>query len=301
MAILTVLLTFFYVKNLKINLTKKNFKEENIGTFLKQSSCARHPNFLRKLKIPQPIAIDLSQKQYKGLAFLYGQALSEALHLKTWEKFDHFSTYTLDLNGNMFLTPMPFISVKEKTFEFQKNIYKLDTNSGRLSIWISLDDVKAGGNNPYGVISLDYDCDDHSLWVSAIDESSYSQNRGVIYHIDIKTQKILQELHGIDALSIKLIKTKKGKFLLAGFADENALYSFQIKDNKLGKNPKKLFELPFVNEKIRKIKIHSNKFLELQTIPFGYTLVAQTEEDGIRKNYNYQWDEDLKRWSVIIK
>ena len=82
----------------------KKIKEEktvNIGTFNKTRGCARHPNFLAKLRVPQPIAIDLSQQRYKGLAFLYGRGLNQAVHLKMWEAFDYFSTYALDPKGNI--------------------------------------------------------------------------------------------------------------------------------------------------------------------------------------------------------
>ena len=282
----------------------KKIKEEktvNIGTFNKTRGCARHPNFLAKLRVPQPIAIDLSQQHYKGLAFLYGRGLSQAVHLKTWEAFDHFSTYALDPKGNMYLTPMPFVSVKEKTFAFQKNIYFLDTNSGNLSIWISLDEVKATSNNPFGVIALVYDCDDNTLWVSAIDESSYNKSRGVIYHIDIASKKIVQRVKGVDALSLTLLKSSKGKYLLFGDAQKNALFSLKIQDAKLESHAKKLLELPSLSEHIRKIKIRGKNVLELQTIPFSYSLIAQTSRGEERVYYKAVWNEREASWLISSK
>jgi len=285
------LITFYLKNNPQI---KKEDVSVDIGTFTKQSSCARHPNFLKKLKIPQPIAIDLSQQNYKGLAFLYGRGLQEALHLKAWEKFDHFSTYALDPQGNMYLSPMPFISIKENTFEFQKSIYKLNTNSGNLSVWMRFDEVKSGTKNPYGVIALIYDCDDHTLWISAIDESSYGSKKGSIYQIDIDQKKILQRVDGIDALSLQLVKTTKGKYLLYGAANESGLFAFKIQNGILN-DPIKLFDLPVANEYIRKIKIRKENFLEIQTIPFSYSLVAQTSS-RLRNNYKVIWNVKKKQW-----
>jgi len=272
-------------------------KVNSIGGFLKQQSCARHPNFLNKLKIPQPIAIDLSQQQHKGLAFLYGQRLQEAVHLKTWEKFDHFSTYVLDPKGDMYLSPMPYISIKERTFEFQKSIYKLDTNSGKLSAWMTLDEVKAGSNNPYGIIALAYDCDDHTLWASAIDETDYRTNRGVIYHIDIASKKILKRIEGVDALSLKLVKSTQGKQLLFGGARENILYGLETKTLKITK----LFEFPNAHEHIRKIKVRGENLLELQTIPFSYSLIAQTSGGNDRKYYFLEWNSNTASWKLSSK
>ncbi len=295
MALFIVLGTLIYVKSLKEkSLISSVENVNNIGSFSVERSCAKHPNFLNKLKIPQPIAIDLSQKEHKGLAFLYGQGLREVLHLKTWEKFDYFSTYALDPKGNMFLSPMPFISVKEKTFEFQKNIYRLDTNSGKLAIWMRLEEVRAGGANPFGVIALAYDCDDHSLWVSAIDETDYERSKGVIYHIDIASRKILERVDGVDALSLKLVKSEKRKFLLFGGARENALYALDTKSLKVVK----LFSLANAHEYIRKIKVRGQNLLELQTIPFSYTLIAETSEGSDRKRYGLKWDKHSATWEL---
>ncbi len=301
-SLVIVLATLYYVNKLKEKeLAVTVQKVENLGNFKRQKSCAKHPNFLNKLKIPQPIAIDLSQKQHKGLAFLYGKGLSKFLHLEAWEKFDYFSTYALSPKGDMFLTPMPFISVKKNTFEFQKNIYKLDSNSGKLSIWMTLDEVKAGGNNPFGVIALAYDCDDNSLWVSAIDETDYEHNRGVIYHIDVASKKILQKLEGIDALSLKLIKSEKGKFLLLGNARESALNALEIKKHKLSSELLTLVTLTDNAEHIRKIKIRGKNLLELQTIPFSYTLIAQTSGGEDRKLYNLEWNNINSNWFLQKK
>jgi len=282
----------------KKNSSKVQEKTFDIGNFNRTRGCVRHPNFLSKLRVPQPIAIDLSQQNYKGLAFLYGRGLSKAVHLKTWEAFDYFSTYALDPKGNMYLTPMPFVSVNPKTFEFQKNIYFLDTNSGNLSVWMSLDEVKATPNNPFGVIAVVYDCDDNTLWVSAIDESSYDKGRGVIYHIDIASKKILQRVEGVDALSLALLKSSKGKFLLIGDARKSQLLAMEIKESRALANPIKLLELSNTLEHIRKIKIRGKNLLELQSIPFSYTLIAQTSGGDDRKYYRAVWNSSEEFWKI---
>jgi len=281
----------FFVKSIKEKPLEVTAKKSNIGTFNREKSCVQQPNFLRKLRISSPVAIDLSQQNYKGLAFLHGKGLKEAVHLKSWEKFDHFSAYALTPKGDMFLTPMPYISVKKKTFEFQKNIYKLDSNSGKLSIWMTLEDVTASSNNPYGVIAVEYDCSDNSLWVSAIDETDYRNSRGVVYNIDISTRKILQKVEGIDALTLKLVKSEKGRFLLAGMAKENALNAYAILDNKLQKKPIKLLELDDSNEHIRKISIIGKSSLKVKSIPFSYSLIAQTQESSIRREYIFNLEK----------
>jgi len=301
LSIFIVLVSFLVVYNIKnrtTSNTKKIKKTNNIGSFQKTSTCIRFPYFLSKLRVPQPIAIDLSQQHYKGLAFLFGRGFNRAVHKKSWERFDYFGGYALDRSGNMYLTPMPFISIKPYTFNLQKNIYKLNSKTGKLDIWLTIDKVKTTSNNPFGITAIVYDCDNNTLWVSSIDKSDYFHSKGTIYHIDIASKKILQKLKGIDALSLQLIQTTKGKYLLAGLAKDNTLIALEIKNNKLLSNPIKLFSLPNKEEHIRKINIVAKNHLKIQTIPFSYSLIAQTiQEASIRKNYNIIWDNNKWRFN----
>jgi len=273
----------------------------NLGNFSKPRACARHPQFLKELNVTQPITIDLSQQQFKGLAFLWGKNFSKVVHPKAWETFEHFSTYALDEVGNVYLAPMPFISIHPTTFNLQKNIYKLDTKTGKIEIFIHFDDVHPSSSNPFGIISLVYDCDDQTLWVSAIDESDYREEKGVIYHIDVKTKKVLKKVLNVDALTISLLKTEKGKYLLMGSARKNGLYAYEISASKIVEPAIKLLELPSANEHIRKIKVRGDNLLELQTIPFSYTLIAETSNQKERNHYDAKWDNNNNSWNFKIK
>ncbi len=270
---------------------------ENIGKFSRQRSCARPPRFLRKSNIPQPVLIDLSQQRFKGLAMHYGKNYEKSLHPDLWGKYEHFSTYTVDEYGNLYLVPMPFISINENTFDLQKNIYKLNSETGDLEIFMHLEDVRASSNNPYGLNSIAYDCDDKTLWVSAVDESDYKNQKGVIYHIDPVNKSILDTIEGFDVLSMAIIKSEKGKYLLLGSARDNGLYSYKMNSNILDQKPKKLFSLPSANQHIRKIKIKGNNQLELQAIPFTYSLISQTEKKH-RVFYNAIWIDTLRKWKL---
>ncbi len=294
--VLVIVGAFVVVKQKSFNNTDHISKEVtvgNIGSFMPRRSCAILPEFIKKLGIKRPM-IDLTQERFKGIAILSG---NKVLHPKIWERFEHFSTYALDEKGNIYLAPMPYISIKPTTFNLQKNIYKLDTRSGEISIFMQLEDVKPNASNPYGIISLVYDCEDQTIWVSAIDETDYTQQRGVIYHLDVQSKKILQKSYGLDALTLQLIYTKKGKYLLAGAARENALYAYKIKQNKLDNSPIKIFDLPSSSEHIRKIKIKKANMLELETIPFTYTLVARTTKQD-RMHYDALWENTIKEWKI---
>jgi hypothetical protein len=266
------------------------------GVIQKISQCGRRGYFFKDHYITGPVTIDLSQKKYKGIVLYYGKGLQKVYHPKSWERFEYFSTYAVDKEGNLYLVPMPYISIHPTTFNLLSNLYRIDTYTGALSVFMHFDDIKPSPNNPYGLNAITYDCDDDTLWVSTIDQSDYKTQRGVLYHIDPKHKKILQRIEGWDALSLSLMKTDKEKFLLMGSARDSGLYAFKIKDAKIVGNPKKLFEITNAEEHIRKIKIKDINHLEVQTIPFSYTLIAQSsKKDRLIYDVYYRNQE----WKII--
>ena len=268
-----------------------------LGDFSRKQGCGMPPRFLHQLGIRQPVIIDLSQKRFKGIAFQHGKDMGQILHPKEWEQFEHFGTYSLDELGNLYLAPMPYISINPDTFELQKNVYKLDSVTGELSVLIRLDDVNPGPNNPYGIYTLVYDCDDKTLWVSAIDETDYQAQKGVIYHIDPNNKTVLQRIEGFDAITLNVLHTSTGKYLLAGSAIDDGLYAYSIINGALSEQPIKLLALSRANEHIRKIKLKANQHLELQTIPFSYTLIAEATAT-YRNLYDAKWNSSETRWTV---
>jgi hypothetical protein len=245
------------------------------GQILPRRGCGRPPAFLTRRLGRVPVRIDLTQRRYRGIAFLYGPRFGRVLHRKAWERFGPFGTYALDPQGNLYLAPMPFISIEPGTFEHQRTLYRMESGTGAISPLKRFDDVRPSARNPYGLVSLAYDCDDGTLWISSLDESDYRSQKGVIYHFDPKRGRILQELPGFDALTLALAHTSRGKFLLAGSARDNALYAFAIRKGRLQGPPARLLELPDPQLHIRRIRITGPDRLLLEAIPFSYSLVAE--------------------------
>jgi len=296
----------FVMSGLYIVISKKAMKRHtlletqtvDLGQFGTQKNCVQLPHFLKRMGTVPPVMIDLSQKHYYGIALLSGKNLQSVLHPKQWEQYGYLGTYTLDEQGNIFLVPMPFISIHPTTFNLQKNLYVLDSNTGKLSIFMKFDDVEPSANNPYGINAITYDCDDRTLWVSAIDKSDYQHQKGRIYHIDPAKRKVLETIHGFDALSLALLHTSTGKYLIAGSARDNGLYAYKFKQKKITKKPQKLLELPASNERIRKIRIRSKNRIELQSIPFTYSLIAQSTNKD-RRIYIAYWDPSVKKFKIV--
>ena len=271
-------------------------KQLVLEDFEKRRSCATLPPFLYRNGIRRPL-IDLSQQHYKGVAFLYGPKFSKVLHKKSWERFDALGTYTIDRYGNIYLTPNPFISIKASTFNLQKAIYKMDKESAQLERWMEFEDVAPSANNPYGLISILYDCKDGTLWASAIDKSSYKGSRGRIYHIDPNSKEVLEKIESVDALTLAWLHTKKRRYLLMGSAKDNGLYAFAFENGKILKTPLKLFALPNPKLHIRKIKVTGKNRLYLEAIKFTYSLIAETTTQ-FRTHYIAQYDSNRKKWNI---
>ena len=276
--------------------TSKIQETITLKNFTKIKTCAKLPQFLYQVQIFRPI-IDLSQIHYKGIAFIDAKS-RKVMHKSSWERFDALGTYTIDKKGNLYLAPNPFISIKPTTFNLQKAIYKLDSQSGKLSRWMVIDEITPKPQNPYGIVSVLYDCKDNTLWAGAIDKSDFKGEKGRIYHIDIKNKTILEKVPNFDALTLAWAKSNKGKILLAGNAYTNALYAFTFKNNQINPKPIKLFELPNSMLRIRKIKVTAPNKIYLEAIKFSYSLIAQTAK---KQRIIYIATFKNQKWEVIKK
>ena len=287
----------YFLLNDSPNIEKKeSAKAFKLEEFNRVRSCAKIPQFLYSLGIKRPI-IDLSQLHYKGIAFYYGPKFNKVLHKKEWERFDALGTYTIDSYGNIYLTPNPFISIHPSTFNLQKAIYRMDSKSGELTRWMAIDDVKPNSTNPYGLISIVYDCDSDRLIASSIDESNYKAQKGVIYQIEPKSKTVVDRVEGFDALTINILHTKGSKYLIAGSARDNGVYIFAFNGDKLNPKAHKLFEIPNPRLRVRKIKVIGKNRLKIEAIKFNYSLVAETNKKQ-RFEYIATYNPTNSTWNI---
>ncbi len=278
--------------------SKAEVKEYKFSEFNRVRGCSSMPLFLYKAGVKRPV-IDLSQEKFTGIAFYYDN-FKKVLHKKSWERFEYLGTYAIDRGGNIYLTPNPFISIKPTTFNLQKAIYKLDSINGELTRWLEISDIKPNQNNPYGLISIAYDCDDGSLYASAIDKSSYKGSFGRVYKINPKDKSYKKVIDNFDALTITVLKSKDKKYLLAGSAMDNSLYAFEFKGKSLDKAANRLLSLPNPELHIRKIKVVGKNTLQLEAIKFSYSLIAASDNKK-RVIYIATYNPTTNRWSIKEK
>ena len=290
---------YFVLKDTATKEQKSELNSFKLEEFGKVRSCSRLPSFLYRAGVKRPI-IDLTQLHYKGIAFYYGAGFKKVLHKKEWERYDALGTYTIDGFGNIYLAPTPFISIRPSTFNLQKAIYKIDSKSGELTRWMEIDDIKPNATNPYGIMSIVYDCDSSTLIASSLDESNYKAQKGVVYQINPKTDDIINRVESFDALTVNILHSKNSKYLITGSARDNSVYAFSFKGDKIMPTPHKLFELPNPMLRVRKIKIMDKNRLKLEAIKFNYSLVAETNKKQ-RTEYIATYNPINSTWNIVAK
>jgi len=262
-----------------------------------QQRCARLPRFVKRIS-PTPVMIDLSQKEATGVALRYGPKFADMYHPPSWARFGHMGTYTADVYGNLYLAPMPFISVKSDTFRRQQALYRIDAKSGKLEEWMRFEDVKPDAHNPYGIVSVVYDCSDHTLWVSAVDQSTYEEAKGRIYHIDIKTRTVLKTVRGVDALTLAIGYVEGRKVLLFGNAKDPTLELYDIR------NDRRMLVVRFDDPqlRVRKIRMYTPEAMKVELIAFRYSLVAASSERLQERTVVYvKFDRSERKWRTLRK
>ncbi len=262
--------------------------------------CKKTPVFLEKEGYKR-ILIDTTQKIFESFSF-YDLDLKKTYYDNDWSKMGAVSDYILDKEGNIFFIQAPFIDLFDKKLLNQNIIWKLSTDSAVLNKWLEIDKKAEVEKNPFGTISLAYDCFDNSIYLSSIAGSDFWNEKGVLYKINLETKKIEEILRGVDIFSMKIYIDKGGnKKLYFSSAKKSILYSLDFdKRNKIIlKSLKKEIDLEEygVSDKIKKIKFLDDDLMILEGKEFEYSLWAASEID---KNIFYFEKKDgkweLKAW-----
>lgn len=300
--VMLVFTFYFYTQN-------KNRKQQIISAsrvnvkFGLTGSCRAVPKFISPLKMKAP---SLDSRQKDGVMGL--QIRDFAQKEKTWQHpswvmTGYIGTFDRDRQGNVYVFPLPYVSLKKNPPEKQNQVYIIDAETAKISLFMKLPaNDSPNAKNPFGVTGLYYDCDTDSLYVSSLAGSKPMQEKGVIYQIDVKTKTILSKLEGIDAMGIGVFNTPNGKRLYFGSARDSGLYSIAL-DNQGHFTGEKKYELSLSQIKggdstiIKKIifKEKNNKFyMSLKEIEFGFRLLA--ENKPYQKRYNFEWDIKTNKW-----
>ena len=266
--------------------------------------CTVLPVFLEKYPLKKNVAIDLSQTICKGICFREAITGGKILKHPQWDDFGAFGPYALDEKGNIYLAPIPFVSVDEHDPREQNRIYRLDTDSGRIVPFMTLpDEVPYNPQNPYNILGLAYDCDTRSLYVATVRGSSFDKELGRIYQIYVPKKKIVDVVDGIDAMGLAVWNDSDSKYLYYGSARTPEVYRIRLgRRGELSTHkPEKVLTLSQYSggrdDRCHRIRFLRDHTMLLKGVEFDYTLRSQSD---VRRNiYRFRYQPKTKSWKFV--
>ncbi|HFC29886.1 MAG TPA: hypothetical protein ENJ44_02460, partial [Oceanospirillales bacterium] len=122
---------FFLQQKAIKNIEKTLPKGFNIGLV---NDCRKIPAFIQQLHMRQP-AIDSKQQGHAGGLLIRDMASNQTWKHTSWEKSGYLAAFDRDNQGNIFVAPLPYVSLIKNPPEKQNQIYKIDANTAQMSLY----------------------------------------------------------------------------------------------------------------------------------------------------------------------
>lgn len=301
---------FFIIAAIACLITLNFWNKKSSNTLVKYpvgpaNYCKAGPQFIQKHGIRAPWAIDLTQSKFTGLRIIEYRENGKTLQLPTWDDAGNLVSYAVDKMGNIYLTPAPYVSLFKNPPTEQNKVYRVDSKTGEMTAFINLPHANSiTSENPFGSIGIAYDCDYDCLYVSTLAGSTYENEAGTIYQIDLKTGGIIDEISGMDALGLTLFNSPNGKMLYYGAARESSIYAIALDDEgHFDSSPEYAFSL--LNQKgggldkgVR-LQIMSDNSMQIKAMEFSYSLMASS--DPLRNVYTFDFSQNQWRFREMHK
>jgi hypothetical protein len=216
----------------------------------------------------------------------------------SWKMAGSLGPVLADNQGNVYVAPVPRINLLDNPPEQQNRIYKVDSNSGVMALFLELPTTtKPSIENPYGVLGLALDCETNSLYASSVFGSDRATERGRIFRIDLATGTIATQYEGTDAFGIGIYNTLHGKRLYFGSARASEIRSVAL-DSKGDFVGSERFEFLITapsasgNDKARRISFSEQGDMLINGREFDFNMVANTFQPRLLYTFRYRPQDD---------
>jgi hypothetical protein len=264
------------------------------------------PTFAQALGFGDRLALDTRSRFVKGVALQEfdenGEIINTYQH-PSWLSAGYLGPYASDGMGNIYLAPMPFISLLDNPPQKANIVYRIDNAEGVMSPFMELPaEATLTPETVYGLTDLAYDCDTNSLYAASVMGSTYEQVAGRIFQIDLTSGAIKSTLEGVDAFGIGLFNGVNGKRLYIGLARVPEVYSVALgTDGRFSGELRPQISLANLgyhrDERARSLVFEGQDTLRLTTLQFDFNLVAPTETRQTQYEYHYNVDQDS--WELV--
>lgn len=255
----------------------------------------------------KPFGFSVSEKGVTGLSLIQfpGKGVSyKQFRMPDWDNAGHLGAVITDKEGNNFVIPRPFINTLKNDPAEQNIIYRVDSRTGAMKMYIQLPSVRpANDRNPFGLMGLVLDCESDIMYASSVLGSDADHETGSIYAIRTGDQpEVLASLSGLDAMGLGICYFNGDKYLLFGKARNSEVYKIALNPKGGFKGePEKLLSLALLgdrgDDKPRKIRFNNKGEMMISGINFNFNLANSPDKQ--ENIYSFQFDPATTQWRLV--
>lgn len=273
------------------------------------AECKGAPGYLAQAGFMpgKPFGFSVAEKGTTGLSLVQFQGPGvpyKQFRLPGWDIAGHLGAVVTDKGGSSYLIPRPFINTLKNDPVKQNTIYKVDSETGKMTAYIELPSEKQPHvGNPYGLLGLVFDCESDLLYASSVAGSGLNEETGSIYAIRTDGEpKVIATLSGVDAMGIGLCYLDSKKMLFFGKARSSEVYSIALNaDGSFESEPLKVLSLEKLgdrgDDKPRKIRFDARGNMHVSGIGFNFNLANSADKQ--ENIYTFQYDPGSKQWRLL--
>jgi hypothetical protein len=269
-------------------------------------TCKRLPLFITSTGLnPGRSAFSTSEQRTMGLVLKEfpepnSNAQPKIYQHPSWKTGGWLSPIQVDGKGDIYTAPAAFVNLLVNPLNKRNTLYKVNSTDGIMSEFMNLPIPDTNDRrNPYGILSLAFNCKRNILYVSSVAGSTPQQEKGCIYAIDLETKKIIDKAEGKDFFGIQVVVANDKLWLLAGSTRNGDIFSIKIKpDGSFGGNAEKIASIEGLgargDDKVKKIIFKSADNIQVKGLEFNYNLIAPTEKQ--ESSYDFYFDSESQTW-----
>jgi hypothetical protein len=146
------------------------------------TDCRGYPQFTPGYGFKGGVIISTSLPERMGLILLDPAQEGKGFQHPSWVKAGNLGPFTADKDGNIYVGPVPRVSLADNPPEGANTIWRVDTTSAEMQPFLKLP-AAADPNerNPYGILGLAYDCDTGSIYASSVAGSGPASEVGPVW------------------------------------------------------------------------------------------------------------------------
>lgn len=271
------------------------------------AQCASNPQFVKTFGFDAQLsALSTSERTIRGLALIEigpkgdTSKRGKVFQHPSWRAAGFLGPIVRDGGGNIWVAPVPVITLEFNAPERQNDLYRADAVSGVLTRVLSLPPAQApDATNPFGVIGMALDCDTNSLYVSSIMGSTRGKERGRLFRVDLQKNQVTATYEGIDAFGMAVYNGAAGKRLYLGAARAPEIRSIALRDDgAFGDDMRKEISLedlgPRGDDRARRISFSASEEMQIHGVEFNFNLIAPTERQETQ--YRFKFDAGAGKW-----